>query len=187
LEYAGKIERPTFQVLDGPGTKSIIPRTSHTISIHPARAGSAGMPISFCYRVNAHLLFKKRISKRSDATWGGPEFLVQRTDAKMVLHDYFKGRRRAGLGRWASNEGRDVAHHSVPLRSSSPNGLTGPLSIQHTAGNCCPPVHSHVIGHRYPSLRGKQTRNHAIPQEKQNGVCLDPLCTQGEQCRKKGT
>ena len=146
MNYAGKFDATI--AADGPGTHHS-PAYIHIDSPH------AKVPPDAIVVTDAHLLFN------ADFKRSGVDLILSKDDAELVLHDYFKGEKRAPL---ASPDGAHLTGDLV-------NALTGHVQYSQ-AGTAA--AASHVIGH-VTKLAGNAT---AI----RNGVSI--LLHQGDNVEK---
>ena len=146
MNYAGKFDATI--AADGPGTHHS-PAYVHFDSPH------AKIPPDAIVVTDAHLLFN------ADFKRSGVDLILSKDDAELVLHDYFKGEKRAPL---ASPDGAHLTGDLV-------NALTGHVQYSQAGGAAAA---SHVIGH-VTKLAGSAT---AI----RNGVSI--LLHQGDNVEK---
>ncbi len=119
MNYSGKFDAKVFA--DGLGLHSSGPIHAETVHATHAPAGAIVVP-------DAQLLFNGEF-KRS-----GVDLILSKDDRELVLHDYFKGEKRAALS------SPDGAH----LTGDLVNALAGHVQYAQADGN---PSVSHVIGH----------------------------------------
>jgi fibronectin-binding autotransporter adhesin len=119
LNYAGKFDAKLSA--DGSGLHSSV--HVETVSPHAAHAPSDAIVVP-----DAHLLFNGNF-KRS-----GVDLILSKDDQELVLHDYFKGEKRAAL---SSSDGAHLTGDIV-------NALAGHVEYAQADGSAAA---GHVIGH----------------------------------------
>jgi fibronectin-binding autotransporter adhesin len=147
LNYAGKFDATL--PADGPGTH-------HSAAYVHIDSPHAKVPADAIIVTDAHLLFN------ADFKRSGVDLILSKDDAELVLHDYFKGEKRAPL---ATSDGAHLTGDLV-------NALTG--SVQYSQAGGATAAASQVIGH-VTKLAGSAT---AI----RNGVSV--ILNQGDNVEK---
>jgi VCBS repeat-containing protein len=120
LNYAGKFDATL--PADGPGTQ-------HSHAYVHIDSPHAQVPADAIIVPDAHLLFN------ADFKRSGVDLILSKDDQELVLHDYFKGEKRAPL---ASPDGAHLTGDLV-------NALTG--HVQYSQAGGAPAAASQVIGH----------------------------------------
>ena len=120
MNYVGKFDATL--PADGPGTQ-------HSHAYVHIDSPHAQVPADAIIVPDAHLLFN------ADFKRSGVDLILSKDDQELVLHDYFKGEKRAPL---ASPDGAHLTGDLV-------NALTG--HVQYSQAGGAPTAASQVIGH----------------------------------------